>query len=736
MLQMQDLLKKLSRKRKLLRVPLLEAAYNGNIGIMEELLTAKNSDGEFIGARPTRRAWMRPAGRIPHPAIVEDLQQPLNVLECAELGQKECGSDTWAYGIGWSSDDKHNQAVTRARDLWQEAEEFVAHWRQVKEDMLRIRERAKFEKIMNERMVKAVNNWAFEKVMQLVDDGAFIDHETPQGHTSLTMAAMQGSFSHNNDGDRVLSVCLLLNREIKQPNIDHETRLGQTALTCAAHADNVAVVEALLDLEADMNYVCRKTGKTALIAAASNGKWQATRLLLERGAEIHHRDHSGRSAIDWAREFNFLGVMQMLSSAQAKFLGAAKANRGTAVELVLCSWGCGFMGVKAELEQHEEAECQKRVISCGLGCDIEEMWAEEQAAHEAKDCPKRIVPCRHECGAKVRWEDEQFHADHECRKRIMHCRNQGCKDSCEAFAMQRHEEKECVYRLVECEECGSEVRFNQQRLHRREQCPMRRVRCLLHCGAEMWAKMRDQHMKETCGYRPAKCAWGCQDKIVAKDLIKHEGSVCNFRPVQCRNKCDAFVPFNKQRDHEKNSCIKRFVQCPLSCGMKIRECDMDDHKNLQCERRTVDCKLGCGDQVRADRYEEHLERYCVKRVNPCGLGCGVLMAHDKAEWHKEHECECRLVYCNLGCGKQLPKNELEQHETWKCRKRIILCGYGCNAQFVAETRGRHYKLNCPMRFIECPLGCGTQMRANEQDYHVNKQCPRRGTGTANDASLF
>jgi ankyrin repeat protein len=387
--QLSDLTKKLSMKRKSVRLPLCEALYNGQIDLVDSLLNAKDGRGNACGAHPTKRQFVIPLGpapRPPHATLVEcavDEEghvRPLNVLECAKMGQKLYGTLTWAQGIGWTEYDKYAKCVDKAKVLWAEAEAYIAHWKQLKDDKLRIRARVKMETELAGLMEKALMAWQFEECCRLVDQGAAMDHESKEGHTALTMAALHGCSSTNEDDQKVLSVELLINRKYKRPEIDRETRIGHTALTCAAYAEHLPVLEALLDLGCNIDQQTVKK-QTALIVAARNGKWNAVRLLLERGADIQLRDHTGRSAIDWARENNYIGVMRMMSAMQAGHLtSGVKARRGVAEELVTCCWGCGFMSAKATegLKHHEEHECVKRVIKCTLGCPIEAMWACEQ----------------------------------------------------------------------------------------------------------------------------------------------------------------------------------------------------------------------------------------------------------------------------------------------------------------------------------------------------------------------
>jgi ankyrin repeat protein len=80
-----------------------------------------------------------------------------------------------------------------------------------------------------------------------------------------------------------------------------------TALSWAArgaHADTIAL---LLQHGAEVNAV-DGYGYTPLIYAAAQGCLRSTTLLLEAGANPHHRDQEGHSALDHVRRAGGLGA--------------------------------------------------------------------------------------------------------------------------------------------------------------------------------------------------------------------------------------------------------------------------------------------------------------------------------------------------------------------------------------------------------------------------------------------
>ncbi len=93
------------------------------------------------------------------------------------------------------------------------------------------------------------------------------------------------------------SVAKLVN--ILNPNRDRKDKSGASALHLAAGAGKLRVTELLLDrgwsaaLE-DAN------GLTPVFYAAEKGHGELVRLLVERSAELDHRDKEGRTVLHWA----------------------------------------------------------------------------------------------------------------------------------------------------------------------------------------------------------------------------------------------------------------------------------------------------------------------------------------------------------------------------------------------------------------------------------------------------
>ena len=82
---------------------------------------------------------------------------------------------------------------------------------------------------------------------------------------------------------------------VDEPGID-----GTTPLCCAAMWGFTEAAETLLDFGAEVNACCPGTGATPLHLAAFQAKGKVIMLLLERGADPHLEDKSGRTPTEYA----------------------------------------------------------------------------------------------------------------------------------------------------------------------------------------------------------------------------------------------------------------------------------------------------------------------------------------------------------------------------------------------------------------------------------------------------
>jgi ankyrin repeat protein len=130
--------------------------------------------------------------------------------------------------------------------------------------------------------------------MLLSKDASMVTHDDRRGrrHSVLCTAAMRG---------RIALFPLFVANGIDINFMDAVGGVGGwNALMWAVYHGNKAGVRSLIDLGADVNLVCEKTGETALMHAAQDGKAEIFDLLLASGARAYLRNLKGESALDKA----------------------------------------------------------------------------------------------------------------------------------------------------------------------------------------------------------------------------------------------------------------------------------------------------------------------------------------------------------------------------------------------------------------------------------------------------
>jgi ankyrin repeat protein len=87
---------------------------------------------------------------------------------------------------------------------------------------------------------------------------------------------------------------------------------GVSIFDMAVTYDNQEMVRYMIEQGKDVNQTTRKSGFTALMAAACYGRVEIAKILLENGADQNVRDSKGFSAIDFARKMNKKSILSLL----------------------------------------------------------------------------------------------------------------------------------------------------------------------------------------------------------------------------------------------------------------------------------------------------------------------------------------------------------------------------------------------------------------------------------------
>lgn len=137
------------------------------------------------------------------------------------------------------------------------------------------------------------------QVVQLLDQGAYVDQRFQEGWTALMAAA--------HAGDQAMVQLLLKHKAF----VDAVRDDGATPLILGAYSGNVDVVEALLKAGATVD-ITDHQGWSALMLASYRGFTEAARLLLEQGADPLLQEKQGDTALHLAAEAGRTQTLKVL----------------------------------------------------------------------------------------------------------------------------------------------------------------------------------------------------------------------------------------------------------------------------------------------------------------------------------------------------------------------------------------------------------------------------------------
>ena len=135
---------------------------------------------------------------------------------------------------------------------------------------------------------------------KFINDGADLNDETESGESVLAFAIRSRC-----DMDLLM---MLIDLGADAFDFDDE---GVSIFDMAITYDNLEMVEYLLAQGVDVTKTNRRSGFTALMAAACYGRVEIAKVLLKNGADQNRVDSKGFSAIDFARKMNKKSVLEI-----------------------------------------------------------------------------------------------------------------------------------------------------------------------------------------------------------------------------------------------------------------------------------------------------------------------------------------------------------------------------------------------------------------------------------------
>jgi ankyrin repeat protein len=104
--------------------------------------------------------------------------------------------------------------------------------------------------------------------------------------------------------------------------------VGASPMHMAAIKGHVEILKLLIEAKGDVNQCDKKHGYSPLMAASIKGFVEAVELLLLNGANVHHKDSRGITALDLADQFNHPSVEAVLRAHIAKLEAAGREGEG------------------------------------------------------------------------------------------------------------------------------------------------------------------------------------------------------------------------------------------------------------------------------------------------------------------------------------------------------------------------------------------------------------------------
>ncbi len=151
------------------------------------------------------------------------------------------------------------------------------------------------------KWLEFLKNNDFLSVKKYIRDGADVN-ETNESEESVLACALR--FQCDND-----LIMLLIDSGADIYEFDDEgVSIFETAITY----NNIKILQYIIAKGIDVNSTQRRSRFTPLMAAASYGRVEITKILLENGANKEIVEQKGFSATDFARKMNKKSILELL----------------------------------------------------------------------------------------------------------------------------------------------------------------------------------------------------------------------------------------------------------------------------------------------------------------------------------------------------------------------------------------------------------------------------------------
>ena len=310
---------------------------------------------------------------------------------------------------------------------------------------------------------------------------------------------------------------------------------------------------------------------------------------------------------------------------------------------------CSQMLLKTDMKKHMLTECPDRKVACvnvRYGCPERNLKFRLKALHEQK-CTYRTVQCTNEhCRQPVRCKNMAYHLEHECKGRIVTCKQDrhgfyGCGKRLIFKDLKNHRDKECIHRKVLCRDglnslkpggsCNKWMRLSDRERHYKMSCPL----TILPCGVKRTFRTSDTPNDPTVLDLIDTSVEGGEARRQATLESMYNESLKEIMDVSEHRNAD--IP----QFCEDISVSRGFHGCGMNLCAKMHE----HHRHWECIERKIRCRwlVSCNNE-----WVEHYKQ------DPTGEGRPAWkMFHRHI---KDHETQARDLFLKkMKAGVRLTK---------------------------------------------------------------------------------
>ena len=264
-----------------------------------------------------------------------------------------------------------------------------------------------------------------------------------------------------------------------------------------------------------------------------------------------------------------------------------------------------YGGYKLDILTENLTVREKVVLLCKQ-CDgiMKDACISSSGGHFCSGCEKRDPNSKQTPNSAVREMINSL----KCCYPLIEC---GCKWLGSLKDCENHLDT-CDYVYEKCKlKCGAVLRREELRIHMKEKCPHRIVKCE-HCQEDFESCELDGHL-ERCPMMKASCGLKCGEVMCRMNMSRHFTYDCGMVQETCKLGCGVELTRDEPRVHVKGTSVRRMIRCE-HCSISVKLCDKPKHLE-KCPRVIAACQL-CGVEMYKEDMTEHT-KHCLENEIKC-----------------------------------------------------------------------------------------------------------------------